>query len=113
MAEIGIGNFPDVALALKERGVKIFATDIRPYVYDGIDVFIDDVTDLSLSLYRGTDLIYSMRTPAELVPSIEILAGRVSADALIRPLTSEFPEGWKLMKYGNSAFFMVNHICRK
>jgi uncharacterized protein len=109
-AEIGVGHYPDVALGLRRNGVNVIATDIRQYEHEGLNVFIDDVTAPDLSLYQGIDLIYSMRTPAELAPYITGLAKTISADAIIKPLSSEYPEGWKLMKNGNSTFFIKNRM---
>jgi uncharacterized protein len=109
-AEIGIGHFPDVALGLLRKGVNVFATDVMPYVHEGLGVFIDDVTSPDLSLYQGSDLIYSMRTPAELVPYIAGLAKSISADAIMKPLSSEYPEGWKLIRNGNTSFFILKRI---
>jgi uncharacterized UPF0146 family protein len=108
-AEIGVGHFPDVALRLLRNGLNVIATDIRPYAHEGLNVFIDDVTAPDLSLYQGIDLIYSMRTPAELAPYITGLAKTISADAIIKPLASEYSEGWKLIKNGNSTFFMSKY----
>lgn len=107
-AEIGVGHFPDVALGLQKRGVKVFATDIRPFLYDGVDVIVDDITSPSLSLYKGIDLIYSMRPPPELVPYIAKLAKTISADVIMKPLSSEYPEGWRLIRYRNTTFFVLN-----
>lgn len=107
-AEIGIGHFPDVALGLLGRGVDVFATDIKSYVYEGLDVIVDDVTAPDLTLYEGIHLICSMRTPAELIPHIAELAKCVSADAIVKPLSSEYPEGWRLVKNGNTSFFILN-----
>jgi uncharacterized protein len=107
-AEIGIGHFPDVALGLLGRGVDVFATDIKPYVHEGLDVLIDDVTAPDLFLYQGIHLIYSMRTPAELVPYMARLAKTISADVIIKPLSSEYPEGWKLIRHRNASFFLFN-----
>ena len=110
-AEIGIGHFPDVARGLQVRGVRVFATDIRQYLHAGVKVFLDDVTGPDLSLYHARDLIYSMRPPAELLPYIVTLAGSLSVDAIVKPLSSEYPEGWELMKHGNSTFFIItNHM---
>jgi uncharacterized protein len=108
-AEIGVGHFPDVALGLQKSGVKVFATDIRPFLYKGVDVLVDDITTPNLALYKGIDLIYSMRPPPELVPYMARLAKTISADVIIKPLSSEYPEGWKLMKNGNTTFFIINN----
>lgn len=107
-AEIGVGHCPDVAIALRNRGLRVFATDIMPFLYEGVNVFVDDITSPNLSLYEGIDLIYSMRPPPELVPYMARLAKTISADVIMKPLSSEYPEGWKLMKNGDTTFFVLN-----
>ncbi|RLB89465.1 MAG: hypothetical protein DRH10_05910 [Deltaproteobacteria bacterium] len=104
-AEIGIGHFPDVALALIERGVQVFATDIRPFQHNGVNVVVDDVTQPNLSLYAGVQLIYSLRPPPELVAYMERVAAAVSADLIVKPLASEYAGG-KLISRANTSFFL-------
>jgi uncharacterized UPF0146 family protein len=104
-AEIGIGHFPDLALALARRGVDIFATDIIPFFYDGLKFVVDDVTKPDISLFYGVDLIYSMRPPPELVYYMDRLAARLSAAVIVKPLTSEFVEGRKVVRHGDTTFF--------
>lgn len=103
-AEIGIGHFPDVAYALLERGVKVFATDVKPYRYRGIKVIVDDVTRPDLSLYDSLELLYALRPPPELVPYIKQLARMVSADLIVKPLSSEYLSG-QFNRYGDTTFF--------
>lgn len=103
--EIGIGCFPDVASHLIERGVHVFATDIRPYYYNDIKVFVDDVKNPLFILYEDIDLVYSMRTPSELVPYMINLAKKIPADLIVKPLSSEYLGG-QLVSYGNTTFFL-------
>ena len=104
-AEIGIGSFPDVGLALQEKGLQIFATDIKPLHYDGMKIYMDDVTTPDLTLYRGIQLIYSIRPPLELVPYMKLVAKEMNADMIIKPLSSEYPGG-QLIHGGGAAFFL-------
>jgi uncharacterized UPF0146 family protein len=104
-AEIGVGHFPDVALALVKRGVNVFATDIKPCRHKGLRIIVDDITAPGLSLYAGLNLIYSLRPPLELVPYMVRMAKAVSSDLIIKPLASEFPGG-RLMRIGNTSFFL-------
>jgi uncharacterized UPF0146 family protein len=104
-AEIGVGHFPDVSLALVGRGVSLFATDIKPFRHNGLRVVVDDVIQPDLSLYASLNLIYSLRPPPELVPYMVRLAEVVSADLIIKPLAPEHPGG-KLTANGNSTFFL-------
>ncbi|MGD8512341.1 MAG: UPF0146 family protein [Deltaproteobacteria bacterium] len=108
-AEIGVGHFPDIALACAHRGIQIFASDIKPFTYKGLEVFIDDITKPDLYLYRELDFIYSVRPPLELVPYMARLGKAVSADVLVKPLGSEYPGG-KLIREGNTTFFLWNHL---
>lgn len=104
VAEIGIGHCPDVAFALIKQGVKVFATDIRQFQYNGLSVILDDVTEPDFFLYASVDLIYSLRTPPELIPYIIRLAKVVSADVIVKPLTSDYV-GDKMIRNGNTTFF--------
>jgi len=103
-AEIGIGHFPDVAFALIQKGVKVFATDVRQFQYDGLSVILDDITEPDFSLYSSVDLIYSLRPPPELIPYIIRLAKAVSADVIVKPLTSDYLGG-KMIRNANTTFF--------
>jgi hypothetical protein len=105
-AEIGIGHCADIARELQKRGMTVFATDIREFLHHGVVVLLDSVISPDIYLYVGVDLIYSMRPPPELVPYIAGLAKTVSADVIIKPLYSEYPEGWRSMKYRNTTFFI-------
>ena len=103
--EIGIGHSPDVAFALLQRHVRVFATDILPFQHPGLHVVVDDITEPELSLYRGMKLIYSMRPPPELIPSMKRLARLISADLILKPLSDEYIDGWQFMQNGNMTFF--------
>jgi uncharacterized protein len=104
-AEIGIGHFPDVADALLNKGLKVFATDIQPFLHDGLEVVVDDITEPDIFLYSGTDVLYAMRTPTELVPFILRLAKTIHADLIVKPLSSEFLNG-QLISHGGEAFYL-------
>jgi len=89
---------------LKQKGIHVFATDIRPFHYNGISVFIDDITEPSAYLYKDRELLYSYKPPIELVPYIVRLAKHILSDVLIKPLSSEYPDG-TLVRYDNTTFF--------
>lgn len=109
VVEIGIGHFPDVAFALLERRVRVYATDIRSFKYDGLDVIMDDVTKPDLSIYKEIDLIYSLRPPPEIVPYMEQLAKKLSTDLIVKPLSSEYIGG-KLIRHVKTTFFIWNYL---
>ena len=103
--EIGIGHFPDVAYALLEKGIKVFATDVKAYRYRGFKVIVDDVTMPDISLYTAIDLLYALRPPPELVPYMERLSKMFSSDLIVKPLSSEYLNG-QLHCYGDTTFFL-------
>lgn len=107
--EVGIGYFPGVALALLGRGVRVFATDIQLLRHNGLDVIIDDVTAPDIPLYETAALVYSLRPPPELVPYMLRLAGALSADLIVMPLSSEHTGG-RLMRHGNTTFFLWDSL---
>ncbi len=107
--EIGIGHFPDVALALSGKGVQVFATDTERFQYANLRVVVDDVTEPDLSLYSGVHLIYAVRPPMELIPYMVRLSKTISTDLIVKPLASECPGG-KLTGSGNTAFYLWSHL---
>lgn len=104
-AEIGIGHFPDVALSLLERGMTVFATDIYPFQYSGLNVVMDDITMPDPSVYNDIELLYAMRPPSELLPYMKRAAGMLSADLIVRPLSSEYMDG-NLIKHKCNTFYL-------
>jgi uncharacterized UPF0146 family protein len=104
-AEIGIGHFPDVALALVRKGLRVFATDTKQFSYRGLKVITDDIAEPEIALYEGVRLLYSLRPPPELIPYMKKLARRLPADLIIKPLASDHA-GEQLMQYRDSTFFL-------
>ena len=107
--EIGIGHFPDMAFALLDIGVQVFATDIRPFKYIGLKVVMDDITTPDLSAYTDIDLLYSLRPPPELIPYMVRLARTLSSDLIVKPLASEYPDG-QLINHKNTTFFLWKYL---
>jgi uncharacterized protein len=105
--EIGIGWYPDVALALMARGIRVRATDIDPRPLGNLDSVQDDITRPCLRHYQGFDLYYAVRPPLELVPYLKRLADHQGVDLVIKPLQAEFPGG-RLVQKGKSFFFFWN-----
>jgi uncharacterized UPF0146 family protein len=103
--EVGFGGLADVALALQERGLRIAAADIRTFAHEGLETFTDDITAPDLSLYQGFQVLYAIRPPLELVSYIRRVTLAVSADMIIKPLSSEYPGGC-VMGRGLGVFFI-------
>ncbi|WP_350355284.1 UPF0146 family protein [Haloglomus salinum] len=80
LVEVGIGNRPDVARDLAQRGCAVTATDIheRP-VPDGVAFVRDDVTDPDSAVYGDADAVYALRCPPELQRPAHEAARRADA----------------------------------
>jgi len=109
VAEIGIGGFPDVAMALTWRGLCVLATDTRRFSYQGLQFFVDDITAPEANRYRGVELLYALRPPPELVPYMATLARALPADLIVKPLASDHV-GRRLTRYGGTTFFLWEFI---
>jgi len=100
--EIGVGGNPGAARILKDAGILIRCTDIRPIpVGEGIPVARDDIFSPDETLYAGADLLYSIRPGVEMVPPLIALAKRVGADLIVYHLGNEIYEsGGELIDCG-------------
>jgi len=107
--EIGVGHFPDIAFALLQKGMRVLATDIRPFEYSRLKVIMDNIIEPDFSLYIDADLIYSLRPPPELIPYMIRLAKIISADLIVKPLSSEHI-GEQLIRHENTTFFLWNYV---
>ncbi|WP_328761449.1 UPF0146 family protein [Haloarcula salinisoli] len=80
VVEVGVGNRHDVAVDLAERGVDVTATDIRERsVPDPVAFVSDDVTEPTLSVYEGADVLFARNLPPELQRPVRDVARRVGA----------------------------------
>lgn len=105
VAEIGIGHYPDVAYKLISKGIKVVATDIYPYKYKGLKVYIDDITNPVESIYKGAGLIYSIRPAPEIVIYMKKLAEKIECDLIVKSLSSEFYDG-SIIRYNGINFYI-------
>lgn len=90
LIEVGVGNRPDIATALAERGCRVTATDLcdRP-VSAPVRFVRDDVTDPDPTLYADADAIYALNCPPELQGSLADAAAAAGADCLFTTLGSD------------------------
>lgn len=72
--EVGIGDRPDVAAALRERGRRVTATDVVDRaVPRGVTFRREDVTDPDPAAYADVDLVYALNCPPDLqVPLVDL-----------------------------------------
>ncbi|MCS7112579.1 MAG: UPF0146 family protein [Nitrososphaerota archaeon] len=96
IVEFGVGFNPWIACNLKKRlpEARVIAVDrdLRALNYTrsvcpDLEVKLDDVTNLKVDDYSGVEIVYSIRPPPELIPYMELLARRVGALLIVRPLT--------------------------
>jgi uncharacterized UPF0146 family protein len=104
VVEVGIGRYPKVALALQTRGLQVAATDIQPDSV-GLPVRFDDIRSPRLDLYEGAQVIYAVRPPLELLPSLKGLAKKLAVDLVVKPLAGEPVDGI-LINHGGSFFYL-------
>ena len=100
VAEVGIGNYVKVALALRARGLSVVATDNQPQAV-GFPVEFDDVTAPRLDLYKCAQAIYAVRPPPELMPALKRLARQLAVDLIVKPLASEPVDGLLVNEAGS------------
>ena len=100
--EVGIGRNPVAARVIRDAGVPVRCTDIRPIPpEDGIPVARDDVFSPDGDLYRGADLIYAIRPGVEMVPPLIALARKVGSDLLVYHLGNEiYGDGGEIIDCG-------------
>lgn len=87
VAEIGIGNFFQVANNIRSYGIDIIKIDINP---QGDTVIFDDIKNPTIDLYGNVKIIYSIRPPYELHHNLINLAKTINATLIIKPLNNEF-----------------------
>ena len=88
--EIGVGENLVVSRILRDAGVSVRCTDIRPVPSEpGIPVAKDDIFSPREGLYSGADLLYAIRPGVEMVPPLIALAERTGADLLVYHLGNE------------------------
>ena len=80
VVEVGVGNRPGVAGALVARDVDVTATDVRERtVPDAVAFVRDDVTEPTLSVYEGADIVFARNLPPELQRPLRRVAREVGA----------------------------------
>ena len=94
-------------LAMNEN-ITLIKTDILP---KDKSVIRDDIANPNLDLYKGVDVIYSIRPPNELQPHLVNLALKINAQLIIKPLTNEdLNTGkikMKLKNYKRASFYTL------
>ncbi|RMF91804.1 MAG: hypothetical protein D6733_00145 [Methanobacteriota archaeon] len=105
IVEVGIGAEDSLFRELaRKKGLEVLATDIAPIA----GAYRDDAREPDMAIYRGADLIYSIRPPPELIPHLERIADHVGASLLIRPLSTDScckPPSMRLVNHGKAVLW--------
>lgn len=113
VVEIGVGRTNDVAMLLKDY-LDIIVTDIVPYDYE-LRFIQDDLFHPDMNIYKGANLIYSIRPPIDIQPYLASISSVVKSDLIIRPFKSEIArldkyfKKHKLINYGRSRFYLYKN----
>ena len=87
IVEIGAGKFQTISKNLSENeNIDIVMTDIDPA---NENIIKDDVFNPNIDIYKGTDILFSIRPPAELQEAIMKIRDDVNATLIIKPLFNE------------------------
>lgn len=109
--EIGIGENVVCARKLRDAGIEVRCTDIRPIIAEpGILSRIDDIFEPDHTFYDGADLLYAIRPGVEMVPPMITLASRIGADLLVYHLGFEvYGDGGEIIDAG----IVLHRYCRR
>ncbi len=119
IVEVGVGHRIDIAIDVKTRlpNTEVVVTDedesrIRNHRIPNVKAVIDDIVNPRLAVYAGAGLVYSIRPPVELVPSLVSLSRRVGADLFVVPVMDEQEvfqtHGWrKVTKMGRTIGWLL------
>jgi hypothetical protein len=110
VVEVGAGHFAGVALALTEHGLDVTLTDKEERVLGSLSIEEDDIFSPRLELYLGAGLLYSIRPPLEIQLAMGLLAAKIGADVLVRPLMDEVANlpgfSKRLVNSGETSFYL-------
>lgn len=108
LVEIGVGKFQTISNHLKENeNIELIMTDIDPA---NEDVIKDDVFNPNMKIYENTDIILSIRPPAEMQDAIMKIRDKLDCTLIIKPLFNEDlsikTSKLKLKNYNRASFYI-------
>ena len=108
IVEIGAGKFQTISKNLSENeNIDILMTDIDPA---NESIIKDDVFNPNMNIYKGADILFSIRPPAELQEAIMKIRDEVNATLIIKPLFNEDlnmkTRKMKLKNYNRASFYI-------
>ena len=108
IVEIGAGKFQTISKNLSENeNIDILMTDIDPA---NESIIKDDVFNPNMNIYKGADILFSIRPPAELQEAIMKIRDDVNATLIRKPLFNEDlnmkTRKMKLKNYNRASFYI-------
>jgi len=108
IVEIGAGKFQTISKNLSgNENIDIIMTDINPA---NDNIIKDDVFNPNMNIYKGADILFSIRPPAELQEAIMKIRDDVNATLIIKPLFNEDlnmkTKKMKLKNYNRASFYI-------
>ncbi len=101
VVEIGIGEYGEVASALsRNEDIEFIAVDKKNREYTDFEFYVDDLSSPDIEIYRGAELLYSIRPPMDILESIIDLKKQIGCDLLIVPLHDDIP---------SQSYELINH----
>ena len=90
LVEVGVGERPEIAAGLADRGRGVTATDVHDRdVPEGVRFVRDDVTDPAAGVYGDADAVYALNCPPELQGPLVDAARAAGADCLFTTLGAD------------------------
>jgi len=108
IVEIGVGRFQSISNRLQENeNIEVIMTDINP---SNENVVKDDIFNPNMRLYENTDIMFSIRPPAEIQKAIMDLRDELNCTLIIKPLFNEDLnielKKMKLKNHGRASFYI-------
>ncbi len=108
IVEIGVGRFQSISNRLQENeNIEVIMTDINP---SNENVVKDDIFNPNMRLYENTDILFSIRPPAEIQKAIMDLRDELNCTLIIKPLFNEDLnielKKMKLKNHGRASFYI-------
>lgn len=108
IVEIGVGKFQSISNRLRENdNIEVIMTDINP---SNENVVKDDIFNPNMKLYENTDILFSIRPPAEIQKAIMDLRDKLNCTLIIKPLFNEDLnielKKMKLKNHGRASFYI-------
>ena len=109
--EVGIGENTTAAEILLAAGIPVLGTDIRvPERSEKVRIERDDIFCPRIDLYRGTEVIYAIRPPIELIPPLIALARQMNCDLIVYHLGFEcYSTGGRIIDCGVPLHLYYEH----